>query len=99
MAEFDPNAVYSPAPDVRYRRVGDEGVVLRQRDAEIMVLNETGVRVLSLLDGKRPLAEVVDAMVAEYDAERGRIEEDVARYVSEMSNAGAIVPESQGAEK
>jgi hypothetical protein len=91
MTPYDSNAIFAPAPDVRYRRVGDEGVVLRQRDAEIMVLNETGVRVLSLLDGRRPLAEVVEIMAAEYDAEPGCIEADVMRYVGEMTDAGAIV--------
>jgi hypothetical protein len=85
-----PDVVYVPAPDVRYRRVGDEGVVLRQRDAEIMVLNETGVRILSLLDGTRRLADVVDIMTEEYDADRQQIAADVERYIREMDDAGVV---------
>lgn len=78
--------------DVRFRRVDDEAVVLRQDAGEVLVLNRTGARVLELLSGgagadeaARRLAEELEVGVAEAAA-------DVRSFAAELGAAGVLEP-------
>jgi coenzyme PQQ biosynthesis protein PqqD len=81
-------AVLERPSDVRYRRVGDEWVVLRQASAEVLVLNEWAGRVLDLLDGKRTLSDIAEALGQEYAAEPETIRRDVLHFASEIRDTG-----------
>lgn len=64
--------VYRPAMDVVVRRVGDESVVVPVRNRvgdldSIFTLNEVASRVWELLDGKRPLDDIVAAICDEFE--------------------------------
>lgn len=76
--------------DVRYRQVADEGIVLRQQEGEVLVLNEVGARVVALLDEGLALAGIVARLAAEFDAEPGRLEADVSGFMTELRAAGVI---------
>ncbi|MFZ1574397.1 MAG: PqqD family protein, partial [Chromatiaceae bacterium] len=75
---------------VRYQQVADEGIVLRQTEGTVLVLNEVGMRVLALLDKGVTVPELVDRLAAEFDAEAGRLAADVAGFVAELRTAGII---------
>jgi hypothetical protein len=87
--------VFRPRRDVRYRTVGGEGIVLRQEAREVLVLNETGARVLSLLDGRRDVAGVEAALEAERDAPAQEIRRDLEEFLEELLAAG-VVEEVEG---
>ena len=76
--------------DVRYRNIGDEGVVVRQTASEVLVLNEVGVRVLELLEATMPVSGLLDALDAEYEIDRPTLERDVLTYLQELVDAGVI---------
>ena len=78
--------------DTRYRNIGDEGVVVRQAAGEVLVLNEIGVRVLELLEATMPVSGLLDALDAEYQADRPTLERDVLAYLQELVDAGVIEP-------
>jgi coenzyme PQQ biosynthesis protein PqqD len=82
-------SVLRPRPDIRYRIVEGEAVVVRQDAAELIVLNETGARVLQLMDGARSVAAIIDTMVEEFAAERPDIERDVMAFIGELTELGA----------
>jgi len=84
------DAVYEPLPDVRFRAVGGEGVVVRQDAAEVMVLNGVAVRVLELLDGVRSVTVLLDDLEREYEVERADLEREVTAYLGELLDAGVI---------
>ena len=94
---IDPEAVLALRKDVRFRRVADEGVVLVQEDGRVLGVNDSGARVLELMDGRRTLREIVDELGREVDAERGAIEADVASFVVRLREAGALVEAAPGA--
>jgi hypothetical protein len=75
---------------VRFRIVADEGVVIRQQAAEVLVVNEVGARLLQLLDGKRSLAQVRARLAAEFEVEPAELERDVAAYVDALIAAGVV---------
>jgi hypothetical protein len=83
-------AVFRRSGDVRYRHVPPETVVVRVEVPETMVLNEVGGRVLELLDGCRRVEEVLAAIVAEFDVERGQARADLLRFLGELRSCGAL---------
>jgi hypothetical protein len=77
-------------PDVRYRIVEDEAVIVKQEAGELVVVNETGASILELADGSRSVGEIVDAIVARYDVERETLEGDLLRFLADLDEAGVI---------
>jgi len=82
--------VFRPRPDVRFRVVGDEAVVVRQEEAEVIALNDVGASILALLDSRRSVGEVLDALVEEYDVDRESLSSDLTRFLSELRDAGVV---------
>lgn len=76
--------------DVRFRVVGDEGVVVRQKDAEVLALNGVGARVLTLLREERTLEDVVETLVEEYEVDRTELTRDVEQFARELVEAGIV---------
>ena len=75
-------------PRARFRRFGDEGIVINQKTAEALVISEVGARLLELADGKRTLQQVAVLLSEEFDASMATIEEDVLRFARELVEAG-----------
>ncbi|MEM9407989.1 MAG: PqqD family protein [Acidobacteriota bacterium] len=76
--------------DVRFRVVGDEAIVIRQRAAEVLVLNEVGARILQLLEVEPNLDELVDSLAQEFEAERSQLQADAVAFVAELVEAGVL---------
>ena len=51
----------------------------------VLNANPTAVEVLSLCDGERTVAEVIDALAEKFSAERARIAADVASLLHELA--------------
>jgi hypothetical protein len=85
-----PATVLRRRADVRFRTVLDEGVVIQQETAEVLVLNEVGARVLELLDGARTVGDLVTLLGGEFDATGEVLQREVARYLEELLAAGVI---------
>jgi hypothetical protein len=84
-------AVFRPRSDVRFRVVGDEAVIVRQEQAEVIAVNEVGASVLSLLDARRSVRDLLEALLEEYDVDRESLASDVSRFLAELREAGVVV--------
>ena len=84
------SSVFRPRPDVRFRVVGDEAVVVRQEASEVIALNDVGASVLSLLDSRRTVAAVVEALLSEYEIDRNSLRGDVVSFLAELQDAGVV---------
>ena len=71
-------------PRVRFRRFENEGILLDQKSGEALVISDVAARLIELADGQRTLSDSVEALTAEYDAERTAIESDVLRFAEEL---------------
>ena len=83
--------------DVRFRLIADEAVVIRQRVAEVIVLNEVGGRILELLAGSDSgltRAELVSALVEEYDVDSETLHRDVEEFLAELRDLEVAAEES-----
>jgi len=86
---------YRPRSDVRFRRIGDEAVVVRQDAPEVLVLNPVGARVLELLTGGETLGAVGAALAEEFEVAPGEAEADARAFAAELESAGVIEPASE----
>lgn len=86
----DPSTVLQLNPDVRQTRVADEGVILRQDDGEILVINEVAIHFVELIDGRKDLGELTELLLQEYEVEKNTLVADLAEYASELINQNVL---------
>lgn len=72
-------------PEVIWRAVDDETLLLRLDTGQVSVLNELGGRVWELMDGDVKLADIVNAVEQAYaDVARERLEADVGAFIQAL---------------
>ncbi len=79
-------------PDVRFRVIDAEGVVVRQSAGEVLVLNELGTRILAMADGATPVAKWIDTLLGAFEVERVQLERDVLDFAAELVAQGLLEP-------
>ncbi|HVT58049.1 MAG TPA: PqqD family protein [Thermoanaerobaculia bacterium] len=90
MADIDRESVLRRRSDVRFRVVDDEGVVVRQSAAEVLVLNDVATRILALADGVEPVGAWLERLTAEYEVDRGALEQEVCAFAAELVESGLL---------
>lgn len=90
MTRITLSTVFRHVDDIRYRIIDDEAVVIRQEAGEVMGLNPTGARLLELIDAKKNVEGLLDAMGDEFQMERDELQRDVFRFLQELLEAGVI---------
>lgn len=88
MPDIDARSVLRLGADVRFRVIDGEAVVVRQRAAEVLVLNEVGARLLALADGRSTVAGWLDALEAEFEVDRATLERDILGFAAELAAEG-----------
>ena len=78
---------------VRYRAVGEDGVLVHLDNAEVMVVNEVGLFLVQQLSQSRTTQQLVDAVVGEFNVEPGRASADVDSYISQLRERELILVE------
>jgi hypothetical protein len=68
-------------PQAISRLIKDETLILKLDTGRAGVLNGVGSRVWELMDGRRSLGEIVEAVGHAYDVDRQRVEEDTISFV------------------
>jgi hypothetical protein len=89
-----PGSILRPSRDLRFRRIDDEAVVVRQRAGEVLVMNETAARLLELADGRTSVADWVDVLAGEYEVDREALERDVLAFALDLAEEGMLEPVS-----
>lgn len=88
--------VYRRSEGFLYQRMGDQGFLIPCSDGvasltDVHVLDsEVAMHIWELLDGKNSLADVREAVLAEFDAPREVVEEDLLRFVAELARIGVV---------
>jgi hypothetical protein len=81
---------YRIAPDVRYRVIDDEAVVVRQNEGDVLVFNQVAARVIQLVGEGLSPQQIGDRAVDEFDAREERIREDVETFLDELENLNVV---------
>jgi hypothetical protein len=75
-------------PDVVFRQLDDEAVLLDLKSGTYFGLNTVGTRVWQLLGEQATLSSVLDTLVAEYDVPRDELERDLLSLSQELCTHG-----------
>jgi PqqD family protein of HPr-rel-A system len=76
--------------DVLKRREGDATVLYNEETGEPYLLNETGGRILELVDGKMTIQEIAATLAEEYDAEPDTIRADCVELLELLAGKGLV---------
>ena len=88
--------VYRRAGDVICRQVGNESILVPIRNNVgnldyIYTLSPVAARIWELLNGELTVAEIVDAVCAEYDVSREQAGTDVAELVEDLGRVSLVL--------
>lgn len=84
----------APAPDVLFRIVDDEALLLDVRSGRYFSLDEVGTRIWELVDRHRSASAVVQSLDQEYDAELAVLWTDVQDFLATLARNDLLVLES-----
>lgn len=70
--------------DIKWKQVGRAGILLDLKSGDYFEVDEVGISIWRMLDGKTSVESVADKLAKTYAAPRGTIEKDVFRFVSEL---------------
>jgi hypothetical protein len=85
--------------EVLFRDVGGEAVILDLRSGQYFGLNEIGNLIWSMVARRRPLEEIVEALLAEYDTSADRVRADLGELIDRLLALGLLnvtPPETRG---
>ena len=72
------------APDVLFRLVGDEGVLLNLRTQRYLGLNPVGTRVWTILEHESTIQTAFDTLLREYDVDAAQLRLDLDLFVGQL---------------
>lgn len=79
--------------DVVFRELEGEMVLLNLRTGVYFGLDPVGTAIWRLLEARRTVGEIVEALVAEYDVGEAAAEEDVRRFVAALGENALAEPD------
>ena len=85
MTEQAATTLVALTPRLRYRAVGDEGVLVHLDRGRVTVVNELGLHIGKLLQQPMSRESLVDAIVAEFEVGVTEAEADLARFLDELA--------------
>ncbi len=89
--QVDLSSVLAPNEHCPVREVGSGLVLMAAEGTSTHSLDEIGAFIWRQFDGRRNLAEVVDALIAEYDVDQKQATEDVQAFVAQLLEAGLVL--------
>lgn len=75
---------------VRYRAVGEDGVLVHLDDGEIIVVNEVGFFIIQQLDQPRVAADLVAAVIEAFNVTEEQAMADVDAYLQHLESLHLI---------
>jgi hypothetical protein len=85
------NAAPQPHPDVVWRRVDEEAVLVNLKTNRIYSLNPTGARLWELISAGNDREAAEAALIEEFDVEEGELRNEVAAVLEELVKEGLIL--------
>jgi len=81
------------SPEAMLQEIGGEGVVLDLVSATYFGLDQVGVRLWQLLQADPSLQAASDVLLAEYEVDAAKLEQDLAALVAQLVAAGLATVE------
>lgn len=85
------NAIPAHAPGIIGRLMDGEAVLVDPARGKVRVLNAVGAAIWELVDGRRDVAALAQAVAAEYDVSLAQAQADVAAFCEDLVGRGVLV--------
>jgi hypothetical protein len=80
-----------------YRPIGEEGgLVVIPNESKVQVLNPVGIKIYGMLDGTHNRAEIVRAVMEEFEVEEQTAREDVNAFLEQLEREGMLASGDAG---
>lgn len=89
---IDMDSVLAPNEHCPVREVGTGLVLMAPEGTATHSLDEIGAFIWRQIDGRRSLADVIDALIAEYEVDSAQATDDVRSFVSQLLEADLVRP-------
>ena len=89
---IDMDMILAPNEGCPVREVGDGLVIMAPAGTATHSLDEVGAFIWRHFDGRRSLAQVVEALVAEYEVTRQQAVGDVRSFAAQLLEADLVHP-------
>jgi len=90
MPSISLDSVVSPNKDLVFSNVADEVVILDIKSGVYHGLESVGARAWELMAEARPVREVRDRLLDEYEVESQQCESDLLRLIEELKSHGLV---------
>jgi hypothetical protein len=80
----------APAPNVLFRELGGEAVILDLKTERYLGLDETGTRMWRLLTELDSVQTAYAALLDEYEVEPDRLRQDLEGFLNQLQDHGLI---------
>ena len=89
------NKVWRPSPHVVTRKIVDETILVpvagNLADMQrLFTVNEMGDAVWAMLDGKKTVQAIRDALLDEFEVDADQLESDLAAFIGRLTESGLI---------
>jgi hypothetical protein len=89
---IEPDSVLIPNEHCPVREVGSGLVLMASEGTATHSLDEIGAFIWRQIDGRRSLAGIVEALIAEYEVDSVQATDDVRDFVSQLVEADLVRP-------
>jgi hypothetical protein len=81
--------------DVIFRVLGEEAVILNLATGTYFGLDSVGTRIWQLIAEQGSTEKVIEALVAEYEVEEGRVRQDLADLIRQLSEKRLVTADGE----
>lgn len=94
MCTSSPIEIIRLTSQVRYRAVGDDGVVVHLKNGRVIVVNAVGLFIIQQLSSPIDRLELADRIANAFEVSRQEAREDLEVYLSSLLNEQIITVQS-----
>lgn len=91
MHETASNETVSLTDQVRFRAVGEDGVLVHLESGRVMIVNEVGLHIVQQLNESRTRADLASSIVSEFDISIEQAETDLDAFLAELDQEKILV--------
>ncbi len=86
-----PHSCYAHHPDVAWRRIQDEALLVDPHTGRIFPLNPVAARIWVLLGEGLPVSAIIQALAEEFDAPSEIVQNDASDFIARLLGANLLV--------
>jgi len=91
MHETTSNESISLTDQVRFRAVGEDGVLVHLESGRVIVVNEVGLHIVQQLNESKTRSKLISSIVSEFEVSNEQAETDLNAFLAELDQEKILV--------